>query len=298
MPRRLVQVRHGQSEANVVQKELIPDLDPAVIEAIYARPDWMQRLSPLGIEQARIAGDWIRREIGSFASFDAIYASPFMRTHETACYAAAGEAIDGIVLDDRIIERDWGLYGKLSRSDQAIVYPLTYQNKKDNPLYARLDGGESVMDVYARIRDMHSTLHREFSNGRVLMFTHGDLMTTERYVNERMLPEEFIEMVRDPSFDFKNGSILDWSRENPNDDEDVRDKINWMRMVHPTAPELSPFGGEWVELKNKRRYSIQESLARVAQAPTLLPDGLLDVLRATEDAKRLAEGQKLGIPSL
>ena len=53
MPRRHVQVRHGQSEANVVQKELLGELDPAIVAEIYARPDWMQRLSPLGQEPAR-----------------------------------------------------------------------------------------------------------------------------------------------------------------------------------------------------------------------------------------------------
>lgn len=68
MPMRRVLVRHGQSEANVVQV-VIAGLDPEVAAAIrYERPDWMQRLSPLGVEQAKNAGDWIRREIGAMAS--------------------------------------------------------------------------------------------------------------------------------------------------------------------------------------------------------------------------------------
>lgn len=132
MPMRRVLVRHGQSEANVVQKELIADLDPEVIAEIYSRPDWMQRLSPLGVEQAKNAGDWIRREIGALASFDVIYASPFLRTFETACYAAGDEAVE-LTPEDRIIERDWGLYGKVSKTDQELFYPNTYQNKKIDP---------------------------------------------------------------------------------------------------------------------------------------------------------------------
>lgn len=303
MPRRLVQVRHGQSEANVAQKEVLEHLDPAVIEtlspdavealqrytsdvvdAIYRRPDWQQRLSPFGIEQARVSGDWIRRHIGALASFDIIYVSPFMRTCETAAYAAGDEDVS-FVFDDRIIERDWGLYGKLAKGDQEKFYPDTYRHKKDNPLYARLDGGESPMDVYARSRDMHGTLHREFPDGRVLMFTHGDLMSTERYVNERMLPEEWVEMIRDPFMDFRNGSVLDWSRENPDDPEDVREKLNWVRLVHPNSPQLSPFGGAWVEMKGKRRYSVQDALGRAAAVERLIPDSLLGALRAAEDEK-------------
>lgn len=294
MPRRLVHVRHGQSEANVVQKELLPDLDPEIIQAIYSRPDWMQRLSPLGIEQARVAGDWIRQNIGQLATFDAIYASPFMRTFETACYAAGEEEVT-ITPDDRIIERDWGLYGRLSRNAQREQYPETYRHKKENPLYARLDGGESVMDVYGRIRDMHSTLHREYSDGQVLMFTHGDYMMTERYVNERMLPEEFIEMSRNVRSDFKNGTILEWTRENPTDPEDVRDKINWMRMVHPTAIELSPNDGQWTELRHKRRFTVSEGLGRVAYASPLLSNDVLETLRQIENAKIAADKEKFGL---
>ena len=284
MPRRLVQVRHGQSEANVAQKEVLHDLDPEIERAIYARPDWEQRLSPLGIEQAKHSGDWIRQNIGALASFDVIYVSPFMRTTETAAYAAGDEDLS-FVFDDRIIERDWGLYGKLSKGDQEKYYPDTYRHKKDNPLYARLDGGESPMDVYARLRDMHSTLHREFPDGKVLMFTHGDLMSTERYVNERMLPEEWVEMVRDPFMDFRNGSVLDWTRENPEDPEDVRDKLNWVRLVHPNSPELSPMGGQWVEMKGKRRYTVQEALGRAASVRRLLSDDTLPALQLAEQAK-------------
>lgn len=294
MPRRLVHVRHGQSEANVVQKELLSELDPEVVKAIYDRPDWMQRLSPLGIEQARVAGDWIRQNIGQLATFDAIYVSPFMRTFETACYAAGDEEVH-LTPDDRIIERDWGLYGKLSRDEQREQYPGTYRHKKENPLYARLDGGESVMDVYGRIRDMHATLHREYPDGNVLMFTHGDYMMTERYVNERMLPEEFIELTRNTRADFKNGTVLEWTRENPDDPEDIRDKINWMRMVHPTALELSPNDGQWVELRHKRRYTVQEGLGRVAYSQPLLPDDVLETLRRIENNKIANDKKKFGV---
>jgi broad specificity phosphatase PhoE len=284
MPRRLVQVRHGQSEANVVQRELLPDLDPAVAAEIMNRPDWEQRLSPLGIEQATIAGDWIRHHIGALASFDVIYVSPFMRTFETACYAAGDEDVQ-FTPEDRIIERDWGLYGKLSKADQKHFYPETYRHKKENPLYARLDGGESQMDSYLQIRDINGTMHREYPSGKVLMFGHGDKLAMYRYVLERMLPEEWVKMVQDSFFDIRNCTVIDWTRDNPGDPGDVREKINWMRIVHPTAPGLSPFGGEWVELTRKRTYTVGEGLARVATSPTLLPDGLLDRLRQIEAGK-------------
>ena len=294
MPMRRVLVRHGQSEANVVQKELLADIDPEIVAAIYSRPDWMQRLSPLGVEQAKRAGDWIRREIGSLASFDVVYASPFLRTFETACYAAGKETID-LTPEDRIIERDWGLYGKLSKADQKRIYPDTYRNKSIDPLHARLNGGESIMDVFLRWRDMAGTMHREYPNGNVLMFTHGDYQMTDIYASERRLPEEFVELMRDPNFDMMNCSAIDRTRKNPFDPEDVREKPSWVRIIHTIAPELSPNGGEWVELKSRRTYTVAEGLARVARTPTILPQDALAQLRKNERARLKKKAEKMGI---
>lgn len=290
MPRRLVLIRHGQSEANAVQKKKINGLAQEIIDEVYSRPDWMHRLSALGIEQSKASGDWVRKEIGPLASFDVIYSSPFMRTFETACHAAGTEDVV-ITPEDRIIERDWGLFGELTKEDQARVYEKTYRNKKVNPLYTRLDGGESVMDVYARIRDMHTTLHREHPDGTVLMFTHGDFMRAERYVNERMLPEEFIAMLQDSTQDLRNGTVIEWTRENPTDPDDVRERLTWVRIVHPTALQLSPNGGNWVEMDRKRTFTVSEGLSRVVSIPTLLPEGLHDELHAAEEAKRQTDSE-------
>jgi len=291
---RRVQVRHGQSEANVVQKELLADLDPGIVAEIYSRPDWMQRLSPLGIEQAKGAGDWIRREIGALASFDVIYASPFLRTFETACYAAGDEAVE-LTPEDRIIERDWGLYGKVSKDDQKRVYPDTHRNKEADPLYARLNSGESIMDVFLRWRDMAGTMHREYPDGQVLMFTHGDYMMTDRYGSERLLPEEFVELMRDKDQDMLNCTVVDRTRQNPFDEDDVRTKPTWMRIVHTAYPELSPNGGEWVELKSRRTYTVAESLARVATTPALLPEDILESLRIADRRRIEEKAARMGI---
>ena len=117
MPKEIVLLRHGQSEANVVLKDKNHGIEPAIDDAIRDRPDWKQRLTVSGIEQAKIAGNWIRANIGSIASFDAVYYSPFLRTRETAAYAVGDEPVV-LIHEDRIIERNWGIYGKLTREQQ------------------------------------------------------------------------------------------------------------------------------------------------------------------------------------
>jgi broad specificity phosphatase PhoE len=268
MPKELVLVRHGESEANVVQKRDDHNVDPEIARQIMARPDWLQRLTPRGREQARNAGDWIRSNIGRIAQFDGVFYSPFLRTRETAAYACADEQVE-LTHEDRLIERDWGLYGKLTRKEQQERYPETYWEKKQNPMFARLNSGESLMDVNARVRDMQGTLHREYPDGRVLLFSHGDTMNAWLYEVAYMLPEEFEQ--HDKTFRFENCTVMDFSRINPEDAHDERTKLHWMRIVHTTKPDESPNGGQWVELAKRRRYTPAELLRQVEIAERLLP---------------------------
>lgn len=276
MPLDVVLARHGQSEANVVQKKLRDDLSRERIRELYDRPDWLHRLSQLGIEQAIHAGDWIRQNIGAVAAFDVVYFSPFMRTRETAAYLCGDEKVL-LTPEDRIIERDWGQFGKLSKAEQEKHFPHTYREKNANPLYVRLDGGESMIDVYGRIRDMQGTLHREYSNGRVLMVTHGDLMNAWRYAVERMLPEDWQALDKDRTYDFKNCSVLQYSRVNPDDPHDIREHLKWRRFTHtvdddgqPSDTAISPDGGKWVELPERVRFTPADLLSQVEMSERLL----------------------------
>jgi broad specificity phosphatase PhoE len=271
MPKDLLFIRHGESEANIVQKYDDHGVDASVVREIFARPDWQQRLSRRGVEQAERAKEYIDRELGGLATFEALYVSPFFRTRETAA-RIGGLALTGWTIDDRIIERSWGIYGKMSRAEQEVQFPLTATEKQINPLYVRLDGGESVHDVYGRFRDFQSTLHREQSDRRVAVVTHGDFMNAARYGIERMTPEEWEEIDGNKAYKIRNCTLLHYTRVNPDDPEDVRQKIHWRRYIYPDAPHDSPDGGAWIELPERRRYSGAELLAQAERAPRLLPE--------------------------
>lgn len=59
MPLDLVFVRHGESEANVLQKAEKEGRESDFPRELRERPDWMHRLTPNGEEQAKVAGAWI-----------------------------------------------------------------------------------------------------------------------------------------------------------------------------------------------------------------------------------------------
>ena len=270
MPNELLLIRHGQSEANIVQKRDDHGIDPEIADAIMARPDWQQRLSQLGIEQAKQARVWLEANVGGLAAFDTLYVSPFVRTRETALYLG-GDELEGWTTDDRVVERSWGVFGKHSRKKQQELFPLTFAEKTVNPWFAALDGGESQPMVSLRYRDLQSTLHREQAGKKVAIVCHGDFMNNARYNIERMLPEEWEAVDRNKQYDFRNCMMLHYSRINPEDPNDIREKIHWRRYINPLDPTDVPEDGKWIELTDRRRFRGSDLRTQIAQFPPLLP---------------------------
>jgi broad specificity phosphatase PhoE len=269
MPRDLVFVRHGESEANVLQQAEKEGRSFDLPPELRDRPDWMHRLSPKGVEQAQIAGQWIAENIGDLAdTFDARYYSSFIRARETAAH------LGGTALlwrkHSMLHERDWGHYGSTVRDQRASIYPRTYQLRKAAPLYARLDGGEALADSVAlRVRDFRDTAMRKWDDKRLIAVTHGDVINVVRYVFEDMLPEDWHRAHDDPAQNIGNCAVLWYTRTNPSDVDDVRPYIGWRRMVQPDDLDHSPFNGEWVELPDDRFMSGEELLESVEKIPRL-----------------------------
>ncbi len=271
MPNDLVFVRHGQSEANIIQKADKNGTRHEKEQLINDRPDWQQRLSAQGIEQAKAAKKWIDANLGGVTTFDFRYFSPFLRTRETAAYVGGGDC-DGWIIEDRVVERSWGVYGSMPRDEREKIFAHTVKAYSQSPWYVKLDGGESRYEVSGRWRDFQGTLHREADGKRVIVVTHGDFIGIARYNIERMLPEQFEEMEEDETQTVKNCTIVHYSRVNPDDPSDVREKLSWRRMIHPTDVENSPFGGRWIELPARPRYTGIELLEQAEYAPRLLGD--------------------------
>lgn len=276
MPNHMLFIRHGESEANIVQRRDDHGLSIELAKSIFSRPDWQNRLTDKGVEQAKNAKEWIDHELGGLATFDALYVSPFMRTRETAAHIG-GPELEGWTIDDRIVERSWGVYGKRPRAEQRAKFDMTAAEKAANPWYTRLDGGESMPDVYARFRDFQGTLHREQAGRKVVVVSHGDFINAARYGIERLLPEEWEELDSDPDFMLRNCTLLEYTSINPDEPEDVRTKLNWRRYTYPDAPDQSPAGGEWVELPKRRRFSGTELLVQADHSPRLLGGMALEI---------------------
>lgn len=265
MPEHLVLVRHGESEANIVQKMLRNDPDATAPEGFYDRHDRWTRLSALGQHQAIKAGHFILEHFRS--DFDRYYVSSLSRTIETAGLLAISGKWQ---IDDRWRERDWGEYGRLNDAEREAIMP---QSKKIHGL-SKWDwcppGGESLATgVTLRFRSILDSLHREMDRKKVIAVTHGEMIEVARATLERLTPEEWMEQEKDPNYKLPNGVIVHYSRRSP--DNALGSKIAWRRVICPWNPLKSWNDGKWTAIVNGS-YSDQDLLDLAEQNERLLED--------------------------
>ncbi|HEX7603840.1 MAG TPA: histidine phosphatase family protein [Polyangiaceae bacterium] len=150
-------VRHGQSLANV------DAFDP------QKYGDFRTPLSPLGVAQAREAGQRLGRD---FVAGALVYASPYQRTRETLEGLLEGAGVDrsapfGIYEDPRLREQDHG-YGDVKQQEALRATHGWF--------YYRYEGGESPADCYDRVSGFLESMMRQVERkdaSKVLIVTHG-----------------------------------------------------------------------------------------------------------------------------
>ncbi|KAK4744927.1 hypothetical protein SAY87_011239 [Trapa incisa] len=154
-PRRIILVRHGQSEGNVD-------------ESAYTRvPDPKIKLTEMGKAQARECGQRIRKMIEGDGGDDwkvYFYVAPYKRTLQTLEHlgqAFERSRIAGVREEPRLREQDFGNFqdGQKMKLDKAkrIVY---------GRFFYRFPDGESAADVYDRITGFRETLKADIDKGR------------------------------------------------------------------------------------------------------------------------------------
>lgn len=138
MPRHIVFIRHGESEANVVQKWDKQGKDVTTVEslAVRERSDYKQRLSKKGVAQA-------------------------IEARETAAIISANNPKVKWEIDDRLAERNWGVHGLLTIAERKKSYEVTDKLMNNDPFHTAFEGGESIWGVKnERIRNLMGSCER------------------------------------------------------------------------------------------------------------------------------------------
>lgn len=171
-PRRLVLVRHGESEGN------LRTLDE---RAQYEMATWEYRLTERGRQQAIQAGKFIKEKVQA-EPFDRIFCSYYTRARETCVLLGQ----DGPVVEDsRLAEAQRGIYHALTQAELAERFPDELKRRDREGLYHyRPPGGENWPDVEGRIYSFLNTLSRTCTEDEsVLIVGHSQwIMLFEKVV--------------------------------------------------------------------------------------------------------------------
>lgn len=144
-PKRIILVRHGESQANV---------DPQVY---MHTPDNKIPLTSKGEEMAVNEGKILRKIIGDETV--RFFVSPFIRSRMTCKGIIEGGNFTKFTIgeDPRLREQEWGNY----QSEET--YSKHLRERRDvGAFYYRFPNGESGADVYDRISAFLDTLFRKF----------------------------------------------------------------------------------------------------------------------------------------
>ena len=191
-PEALWLVRHGQSQGNVAREAA--DAAGHHEIAIDVR-DVDVPLSELGHRQAEATGRWF----GSLAEDqrpEVILTSPYLRARQTAEAICAAGGLSGptrLVIDERLREREFGVFDRLTTAGIRNKYPEEAAHRSMlGKFYHRPPGGESWADVILRLRSALNTINLHYCDRRVLIVCHQVVVLCMRYILEELTEEQIL----------------------------------------------------------------------------------------------------------
>ncbi len=190
-PRRLDLIRHGQSAGNVADDQA----RLARLEMLdLATRDMDVPLSELGERQAAALGSWLAEQ-----SPDLVVTSPYRRAIDTATIAleTAGCSVP-LSCDERLREREFGILDRLTRVGIESRHPEQAAARSFlGKMYHRPPGGESWVDVAARVRDHYRDLRLDHPGDHVVVVAHQAVILLFRFVLEDLTEAEILAIDRE-----------------------------------------------------------------------------------------------------
>lgn len=272
MPVDLLLVRHGQSEGNEAREQSKHGDESAYTPEFRARLNREWRLTAVGVSQARAAGRWIRETVE--APYGGCYTSEYIRARETAGHLGLSGA--SWVQEILLRERSWGRADfVMPESERWRQFAGELAARRQDPCYWRPPEGESLADVYVRIRLVLDKVRECAPDGTCILVTHEDVMWAARLLLEGLTQEECRALLLsdDPCGKIHNAQVLHYSRLNPDTDR-CSDSFEWVRSVCPWDPTRST--NEWRRIQ-PRSFSNEELLATVEGIGLLVPGRPVDV---------------------
>ena len=191
-PEALWLVRHGQSQGNVA-RDLADEAGHHEIDIDVRDVD--VPLSELGHRQAEATGRWFAA-LRAEERPELILCSPYLRAHQTAEAICAAGGLGGpvkLVIDERLREREFGIFDRLTTAGIRNKYPEEAAHRAMlGKFYHRPPGGESWADVILRLRSALNTINLHYCDRRVLIVCHQVVVLCMRYILEGLTEQDIL----------------------------------------------------------------------------------------------------------
>ncbi len=262
MPIDFVLVRHGQSEGNLANKYAYQGDNRHYTEDFRNRHSSQWRLTEQGVEEAKVAGDWIKENIGG--EFDRYYTSEHIRAMETSYHLNMSDAV--WYSDFFLRERDGGDFESLPPNERKKKYAEAMKKKDLDAFYWTPPNGESVANLCIRLKWMLDTFYRECSDRKLIGVCYGEVMSGFRVLLERMPQRKFLEIDSsdDPNDRVNNCQIYHFSRVNPKTKK-VEPYLNWFRSICPWDPSLSSNKWEKIERPIYENQDLKKQVDKISR---------------------------------
>lgn len=257
MPKNLFLVRHGQSEGNLVRKQFEESGNESFFsDEFLGLHESQYKLTELGVEQAKKAGDWFRKN--NFLTFDRMVVSNNVRAMQTAAHLNISDA--RWMIDFNLRERDGGLFNTIPPSKKDTDYADHQKFYNTQPFLFRPPQGESIADVCQRIKIVLDTLARECDEKDVVIVCHGHVMRTFRIILERMSLQRTNDFLlgKEARDHVPNCSIIHYARANPfSESSALSSRFDWVRVIRPAGG--GPLEDDFSVIERKK-YTNEELL--------------------------------------
>ena len=266
MPVDLYLVRHGESEGNLVNRRSRAGDDSYFTPEHVHRHSSEWHLTDRGIEQARAAGEFLRRE--AQLPFDVHLTSEWVRAMETAAYLdLPGAQWHPYVY---LRERSLGELETLPHKEKLARFGASLEMRKRYPYLWRADQGEAFEDISLKWDRVQQILHRKYATQRALVVSHEGVLWEARHLIERLLIRDMDRLLRseEPADRIHNCQIIHYTRRNPETGA-LNEHLDWVRSVCPW--DLSLSSNEWRPVVRKT-YSNEELLQMAAEYPRLFAE--------------------------
>ncbi len=264
LPVDIIAIRHGQSEGNVANRRSRGGDHSLFTPEFRDRHSRAFRLTDRGIDQAKIAGDWLRQH--GITPFDRYLVSDYIRAKETA----VGLAIPGAKwsVEYQLRERDTALMDNLSVAEKNRLFEQEVRAHEIDRFFSYpAGGGESFASFCLRIKtDVIAHLARDYSSMKVGLVCHGHVMRALQMELLNLGHDDFIHLDKSqaPKDKIHNCQIMWYTRRDPETKQIVGDRLYAWRSLCPWKPEETDTG--WIKVERKR-FSNEDLAAEVSRYP-------------------------------